>query len=399
MIARLRDRAYRTPLSVCLCVGFFLFVFASAAWAQENANGVTGAKSILDNAIEVSQQSEDGLNELWEMTFTGSFSPAYNATANFARQIMVIPFFWLFIPISKAFIQNRYDDIFRHVSWIVLVAMFTANGYALTARLSYGSRAFVNASTLTILEQQVGPVTMQDALRDALLTEEAKSNIQRRLAECEAKEGDEQLKCFEAGARQAEADIARAENSARFPGLVRLRNRLSALIGELEKARETQASEGYNPFQENVEMSNTLLNFYFQSAGQALAQQLMKSFQNAMVTMMDVGYFLTAMLGPVAVAASLAPLRPRVLFIWLTGFFSFALMKMSYNILIGAIATVALLVDATDFGSTGLLMAMGVLSPIIAMSMAAWGGTRVVHAMTSGASVIASVIPIPLPKH
>ena len=112
-----------------------------------------------------------------------------------------------------------------------------------------------------------------------------------------------------------------------------------------------------------------------------------------MVNIIDVGFFLTAMLGPVAAALTLAPLQPRILLIWATGIFSFGLMKMSYNILIGAIATVALLIDATDVSSTGLLIAMGVLSPLLAMAMAAWGGARIVHAMVGGVTAAIAVVP------
>ena len=66
---------------------------------------------------------------------------------------------------------------------------------------------------------------------------------------------------------------------------------------------------------------------------------------------------------------------------------------MSYNILIGAIATVALLINAADTGSTGLLIAMGVFSPLLAMAMSAWGGARVVHAMVGGATAAITLIP------
>lgn len=376
-------------LLACFYAGVVLFTSASAAIAQGAPDGDSpgSATSILENAIAVSKSSEEGLNNLWEMTFTGNYSPGYVAVMEFAKKIMVIPFFWLFIPITRAFTFSRYEEIFKHVAWLVLVAMLTANSYGLITTISYGARNFINDSTREILSFPLGQVTMQDALTDVLLTESAKDNLRLRLAECEAKEGKEQLKCFEEGAKKASEDIEKIENADRFAGLKRLQERLRTVVSTINQADDPYAA-----------MTGSLVNFYFQSAGQALTQQLMKGFQSAMMTIIDVGLYLTAMLAPVAVAATLVPLQPRMLFIWGAGFIAFALMKMAYNIVIGAIATVALTIDATDFGSTGLLIAMGVLSPLLAMALGGWGGSKLVSAAAGGITAGIAIIPVPMPR-
>ena len=384
-----RSYKYRTLLVICFYAGVILFVSASAGIAQDAPGGAT---SILENAIDVSKSSEEGLNELWEMTFTGTYSPGYLAVMDFAKKVMVIPFFWMLIPITQAFTFNRYEEIFKHVAWIVLICVLTVNSYGLMTKIAYGSRNFVNDTTREILSFQLGPVSMKDALSDVLLTEEAKETIRLNFVECEAKEGEEQLKCFEDGAKKAKDAITAAENKTNalglnISGLKRLSERLDKIIGDINLAKDSQN-----------DMTFGLVNFFFQSAGQAIAQQLMKGFQSAMMTIIDVGFYLTAMLAPIAVAASLAPLQPRIIFIWGAGFIAFALMKMSYNILIGAIATVALTIDATNFGSTGLLIAMGVISPLLAMAMGGWGGARLVHAMAGGASAAIALVPVPMPR-
>ena len=374
---------------VCFYAGVILFVSASAGMAQDAPGSAT---SILENAIDVSKSSEEGLNELWEITFTGTYSPGYLAVMDFAKKVMVIPFFWMIIPITRAFTFNRYEEIFRHVAWIVLICVLTVNSYGLMTKIAYGSRNFINDTTKEILSFQLGPVTMKDALSDVLLTEEAKETIRLNFVECEAKEGEEQLKCFEDGAKTAREEIAEAEKRTNklglnISGFRRLQERLDKIIGDINLAKDSQN-----------DMTFGLVNFFFQSTGQAIAQQLMKGFQSAMMTIIDVGFYLTAMLAPIAVAASLAPLQPRIIFIWGAGFIAFALMKMGYNILIGAIATVALTIDATNFGSTGLLIAMGVISPLLAMAMGGWGGARLVHAMAGGASAAIALVPVPMPR-
>lgn len=385
------NRPYKCKILfvVCFYAGVILFVSASAGMAQDAPGSAT---SILENAIDVSKSSEEGLNELWEMTFTGAYSPGYLAVMDFAKKVMVIPFFWMIIPITRAFTFNRYEEIFRHVAWIVLICVLTVNSYGLITKIAYGSRNFVNDTTREILSFQLGPVTMKDALSDVLLTEEAKETIRLNFVECEAKEGEEQLKCFEDGAKTAREEITEAEKRTNklglnISGFKRLQERLDKIIGDINLAKDSQN-----------DMTFGLVNFFFQSTGQAIAQQLMKGFQSAMMTIIDVGFYLTAMLAPIAVAASLAPLQPRIIFIWGAGFIAFALMKMGYNILIGAIATVALTIDATNFGSTGLLIAMGVISPLLAMAMGGWGGARLVHAMAGGASAAIALVPVPMPR-
>ncbi len=384
-----RSYKYRMLFVVCFYAGVILFVSASAGMAQDAPGSAT---SILENAIDVSKSSEEGLNELWEITFTGTYSPGYLAVMDFAKKVMVIPFFWMIIPITRAFTFNRYEEIFRHVAWIVLICVLTVNSYGLMTKIAYGSRNFINDTTKEILSFQLGPVTMKDALSDVLLTEEAKETIRLNFVECEAKEGEEQLKCFEDGAKTAREEIAEAEKRTNklglnISGFRRLQERLDKIIGDINLAKDSQN-----------DMTFGLVNFFFQSTGQAIAQQLMKGFQSAMMTIIDVGFYLTAMLAPIAVAASLAPLQPRIIFIWGAGFIAFALMKMGYNILIGAIATVALTIDATNFGSTGLLIAMGVISPLLAMAMGGWGGARLVHAMAGGASAAIALVPVPMPR-
>ena len=376
-------------LVVCFYAGVILFVSASAGIAQDAPGSAT---SIIENAIDVSKSSEEGLNELWEITFTGAYSPGYLAVMDFAKKVMVIPFFWMIIPITRAFTFNRYEEIFKHVAWLVLICVLTANSYGLMTKIAYGSRNFVNDTTKEILSFQLGPVTMKDALSDVLLTEEAKETIRLNFVECEAKEGEEQLKCFEDGARVAKEEIAKAEDTTtalglNISGFKRLQDRLNKIIGDIDSATDSEGDLVFG-----------LVNFYFQSAGQAIAQQLMKGFHSALMSCFDVGFFVSACLSPIYDDSSLAPLQPRIIFIWGAGFIAFALMKMSYNILIGAIATVALTIDATNFGSTGLLIAMGVISPLLAMAMGGWGGARLVHEMAGGASAAIALRHVPMSR-
>ena len=126
-----RPYKYKMLFAVCFYAGVILFVSASAGMAQDAPGSAT---SILENAIDVSKSSEEGLNKLWEMTFTGTYSPGYLAVMDFAKKVMVIPFFWMVIPITQAFTFNRYEEIFRHVAWLVLICVLTANSYGLMTK-------------------------------------------------------------------------------------------------------------------------------------------------------------------------------------------------------------------------------------------------------------------------
>lgn len=93
--------------------------------------------------------------------------------------------------------------------------------------------------------------------------------------------------------------------------------------------------------------------------------------------LVEITLLLTALISPLAVAGSLLPLQQRPLFTWLLGFYSVGLCKLFYNIIVGLVAYI--LSNNTSSGNPSggtiiIAIAVGILSPILAVGLAAGGG-------------------------
>ena len=93
--------------------------------------------------------------------------------------------------------------------------------------------------------------------------------------------------------------------------------------------------------------------------------------------LVEITLLLTALISPLAVAGSLLPLQQRPLFTWLLGFYSVGLCKLFYNIIVGLVAHI--LSNNTPSGNPSggtiiIAISVGILSPILAVGLAAGGG-------------------------
>jgi hypothetical protein len=88
--------------------------------------------------------------------------------------------------------------------------------------------------------------------------------------------------------------------------------------------------------------------------------------------LVEVTWLLLGLAGPLAVGGTLLPVQQKSLFSWLIGFYSVGLCKLFYNVLVGLIAVLQL----RTMGVSNLVFAtaVGLLSPILALAMAAGGG-------------------------
>jgi hypothetical protein len=93
------------------------------------------------------------------------------------------------------------------------------------------------------------------------------------------------------------------------------------------------------------------------------------AFGIAFQWVVEVSLLLTALLAPLAVGGSLLPIGQKAIFAWLTGFFSVGIVKLSFNIIVGLIATVVL--NAGDSDPMVFAFATSILAPILSLALAA----------------------------
>lgn len=106
--------------------------------------------------------------------------------------------------------------------------------------------------------------------------------------------------------------------------------------------------------------------------------------------LVEISWILTAFAGPIAVGGTLLPVRQKSLFAWLIAYYSVGLYKLFFNIITGMLAMVML--RANNLNSLVFAVAVGILSPILALVLAAGGGLTTFTSLASVAGAAAGAV-------
>ncbi|AFZ21981.1 hypothetical protein [Allocoleopsis franciscana] len=164
-------------------------------------------------------------------------------------------------------------------------------------------------------------------------------------------------------------------------------NQAAQQSGQLNNGQQSN-----DPFNIGQQFQNTISTIFA-----AAARGWLIAFGIAFQWLVEVSLLLTALLGPLAVGGSLLPVGQKAIFAWLTGFFSVGMVKLCFNIIAGLVAS--LIVNAGSVDSTIIAFAVGLLSPILAMALAAGGGMAIFSSLsniaTSGLGGLSRFLPRP----
>ena len=110
-----------------------------------------------------------------------------------------------------------------------------------------------------------------------------------------------------------------------------------------------------------------------------IVEAIMMAMQGAFQACIECSMLLTGLLGPIALGASLLPVGAKPLYAWLTGFFSLGMCKLCLNIITGLVASAIHNSGPTD--TLGTAIALGLLSPLLAIALSAGGGMAVFNSL------------------
>jgi hypothetical protein len=348
---------------------------------------VTGGKAIIEDSIQQVGDVQKAWDKRWIDIFDGT-NGLYQGINKFAAVIVVGAFLFFAVAWIKDAIDRGIFPALPNVLWVLVVFVLLFNNGAMLGSLTLGIRNIINDQTRTVLEVQIGEVSMLEALNDVIVSQQAKTLIQQQYAECEAKEGQAQIDCFIEAGKRAEQVIDQEYKAKGWftAGVERLRERVRAI-----SQRVTQEAQKGNVLDKLGFVTNLVRENLLATAGQATAQQILKGLQWAFANLIELAMLLTGLMGPLAVAGSILPLGSRPIWAWLIGFFSLGLAKFSYNVIVGLAATVVVAAQAQSSSEVGFLLLISVLSPILALAIASGGGMAVFRGASGGITQIISV--------
>jgi len=263
------------------------------------------------------------------------------------------------------------------IMWIVFVVSLLAGGGLGISNLTLGIRGWINQANEKVLESTTLSVQLKQAYKQATGEANAQKAIGLIIDSCQGKASDKQLSCLKEAKTQVDKILAQSRiNNDGFAD--KFGNYITGII---DAAISGAVAGG------PVDATFSALNALWRPANEAGLQALMLAIQFAFSNLIEMSALLVGLMGPLAVAGSLLPIGGKPIYAWLTGLISLALAKLSFNIVVGLIATVVVTAGVGD--SLWFPIFLGIFSPILAIAISSFGGFAVFQGITSaGAEII-----------
>ena len=334
-----------------------------------------GIDQIIDTGAATSQSIAEGWDKQWlDLLQNNTSNNLYGALTNLGIFFAVGTLLFFMIQFLKDLISYEYTRPISALIWpfIVVVLLSNSGNGSILSNLTLRVRNNVlNAVNQQVVVSADTDNIYQQALNMSIAEEVAGS----LLRPCQSLTGEQQSKCFEKAA-----------------------DKVNVLW---DKYRDTYGNKNWiNRLQTKVDnirygtgiVSETSFNSLLGSTVQTTIKNFLISLQYAFQNLIEATMLLIALLGPIAVGASLLPVAGKPIFAWLTGFFSIGIAKISFNII--AVQTATVIVNGpgqnanVDPDLMWFIIFLGILAPILSLLVAAAGGFAVFSAISSTASLV-----------
>ena len=339
-----------------------------------NYFAIAGGIELISARAEQATNITQSFDTLWS-SILGDLSGPWIAVNSIASFLIAYAFIALVLKLFLGTMTEQWADVAAELTYLVIVISLLANNARPVADLALFIRNFTNEQVQVIYDINLSTVTIETAINDILITGDVKSEISNRFEACESKTGTLQIDWLREVAQFAQELITEAQNLAgNATGLSRTQENLLVFLNSI--ANPTLVFQG--PARER-------LNEVVQSTYVITIRLLLKAVQFAFGISIEMARLLTALFGPIAVALSTIPGKPRPIESWLIGMISLSALTWSYVVLVGFSASVISLAEAQDTGELGFLVLLAFGSPLIAAALSRGGGQALVLAIsTSG---------------
>jgi hypothetical protein len=358
--------------------------------AQE---GSESAARVIERSLALSRNITASWDDLWTTILQSPNDLSlWTAIVRFSLTIAVLAL--VYYAVSQA------DEIFKTQSFSKIVEMFVTplvvivllggNGYIL-ANIILGIRGVGRSLITSVLQLQLGGLSMQQAIAQVINNQLAVQRIRQIFQECATLTGEPLTQCIES--KQAEAQ---------------------AIVAALGQTGSVQAAQGLiDAIQNNAgELIQEVFVQIIQATSIAIIQVVLMAIQWAYVNIAEAALLLSALFAPIAVALLLIPLAGNALMIWFCGFVAILGIQLGYVLLVGFVASILVMADAQNqtaisaAGDYGFLIFVAIFAPFVATMIGKGGGEQLYHGISqravrlaqAGVQVIAEGVKFGLSK-
>ncbi|XHX79264.1 MAG: hypothetical protein RBJ76_04845 [Stenomitos frigidus ULC029] len=329
------------------------------------------ARDILGSAETASTQTSQAWDRTWDLALSGGLYHAVNNIGIFIAAGALI--FWL-LDFVKKWLSDEVSGLWvlQDLVWPLIVILFTANNGALMGGFSRGFRDTLNNFNAQVVQVVSAEQNMEKTLNELGTFSSVSARLATARGQCNTiVNNDKLVQCLK-------------DQEAALQGILKLyQQEYGDTVKFKELVAQTQNSLR-NPGEAIVDGAQSatigVVNIALSPLMTAVAA-FMAAMQYAFQQLIEVSMLLTALMGPLALGASLLPFGAKPIFAWLTAFWSLSVLKLSYNIIAGLTAIAIYQTSGTE--TLGSAIFFGLLSPILAMAMAAGGGMAVFSGILS----------------
>ncbi|MEQ8469127.1 hypothetical protein [Coleofasciculus sp. E1-EBD-02] len=320
------------------------------------------ASQILQEGQNAQSAIAAAMDGLWDEVLGGGL---YLALVQLSLLFAVGTLVLFMVQWSQAVLNDDERKPMTDLIFPVIVVVLLANNGAVLADTTKAFRGIINQTNETLLSSVSASVSLQEAYQSVVGEIGAQSAIESLASNCQTiAEPTAQQNCLTDAAAQAQS---------------------------LADQMQAPPSNWFSRFMDGVKDPVGAGVSAIASTIQLAIRGWIIAFGIAFQWTVEISLLLTGLIGPVAVGLSLLPVQAKAIYSWLIGFFSVGMVKIYFNVIVGLVAT--MVVNAGENDPMIFAFATGLLSPILAMILAAGGGMAVFNSIPKITQTIANRIP------
>ncbi len=343
------------------------------------------SNDILENAAGGSQLIAEGFNQLWEQTLNGGL---YAALMKVAQLFALATLTFYMVDLAKSWINQEDMKAMSSWMWPILIIGLMANNGALLRSGTLSARNYINQVNNDILSYTAAGANLETAYNRAVGNMTLKAEVGRAMERCRSMGGSSQdaIQCLQKAEAELKAKSPQLFNGSAPPSGSWELNPLTLF----KATADAIGSAIDNPGGAIQKVGAAVWDTAMGGIGDMVTSfvtVILLALNNAYQWCIEFALLLTALLGPMAVGASLLPFGQRAIFAWLSAIMACGIAKLSFNIMVGLCSQ--LVSNAGENQPMIFLLFVGLLSPLLASALGAGGGMAAMGAMAKGGAIAA----------
>jgi len=338
------------------------------------ADPETAGLKILEASTELAQNTADSWNEVWT-TVINPDNVLWAMICQIGIVIAALSIVYLALTQGVEIVQKQdwggLPSMF--VPPLVIAIFLGGNGGVLADVVSL-TRNYAYDQINSVLEIQLMDVGFQEAINKVAASNAARQQIENLYYECTQKTGFELQDCYREKYPIAQQIVADAEEQA----------------GVLNALREFTSNLSILSAGESVDLVLDPGQF-LRDRIVPIIRTILWATQWSFVNLLEAAVFLTAVMSPIAFGASLIPIQGRPVIGWATGYISLFGVQLSYNILVGLIATIIVESGGELVSDLAFSLFIALFAPSLAIVLIGGSGISLYRAISSNVGSLKSL--------